>query len=108
MAGAPLGNKNGAKKRLPWSQALKRSLTRLAAKEGEDSPNYRRGLDRVADKVVQDAAKGSKDAWMEIANRIEGKPAQSVTLLGDADNPVQVISKIERVIIDGNTPDKDS
>ena len=78
MAGAPKGNKNAAKKRLPWQQALKRSLTRYAAKHGEKSPNYRRGLDKVADQVVQDAVEGNKDAWMEIANRLEGKPAQEI------------------------------
>lgn len=82
MAGAPLGNKNGAKKRLPWSQALKRSLTRLAADNGEKSPNYRRGLDKVADAVVRDAAEGNKDAWMELGNRLEGKPSQAIEVSG--------------------------
>ena len=91
MAGAPKGNKNAAKKRLPWSQALKRSLTRLADKEGEDSPNYRKGLDRVADAVVKDAAAGNKDAWMELGNRLEGKPGQTVTLAGDPENPIGVL-----------------
>ena len=108
MAGAPKGNKNAAKKRLPWQQALKRSLTRYAAKHGEKSPNYRRGLDKVADQVVQDAVEGNKDAWMEIANRLEGKPAQSVTLRGDEDNPIHTVNKIERVILDGDTQDTDS
>lgn len=106
--GAPLGNKNGAKKRLPWQQALKRSLTRLAAKEGEEKPNFRRGLDRIADAVVRDAKEGNKDAWMEIANRIEGKPGQTVTLVGDEENPIHTVNRIERVILDGNTPDSDS
>ena len=88
MAGAPLGNKNGAKKRLPWQQALKRALTRYAADDGEKKPTYRRGLDRVAKQVVQQAVSGEKDAWQEIANRLEGKPAQSVTILGDEDYPL--------------------
>jgi len=83
MAGAPLGNKNGAKKRLPWSQSLKRALTRYAAEHGEDSPNYRRGLDRVANEVVRQAVEGNKDAWQEIANRIEGKPVQGMELSGE-------------------------
>ena len=106
MAGAPLGNKNGAKKRLPWQQALKRALTRLAADEGEKSPNYRRGLDRVAREVVRAAADGNKDAWMEIANRLEGKPGQTVTLLGDEDQPI--VQRIERHIIHDHAKDTDS
>lgn len=88
MAGAPLGNKNSAKKRLPWQQALKRSLTRYASEHGEDSPNYRRGLDKVADQVVRQAIEGNKDAWQEIANRIEGKPGQTVELTGELSIPL--------------------
>jgi hypothetical protein len=89
--GAQPGNKNAAKKRLPWQQALKRQLTRLAADEGEKKPNYRRGLDRVAKKVVDQAAEGNKDAWMEIANRLEGKPGQSVEISGNPDKPIGIL-----------------
>ncbi len=103
--GAPLGNKNGAKKRLPWSQALKRSLTRLAAKDGEDSPNYRKGLDKVADAVVRDAAKGNKDAWMELGNRLEGKPGQTVELVGDPDRPIPILP-YEFVNADATDPEE--
>ena len=89
MAGAPLGNKNGAKKRLPWQQALKRALTRYAADDGEEKPNYRRGLDRVAKQVVQQAVAGEKDAWQEIANRLEGKPGQAIEITGAAGGPIE-------------------
>ncbi len=87
--GAPIGNKNGAKKRLPWQQALKRALTKLAAEDGEDKPNYRRGLDRVAKSVVAQAADGNKDAWQEIANRIDGKPVQGIELGGPDGEPLK-------------------
>ncbi len=106
MAGAPLGNKNGAKKRLPWSQALKRSLTRLSENEGEKKPNYRRGLDRIADNVVRQANEGNKDAWQEIANRFEGRPAVAVTISGDENKPL--VHKVERVVLDGSITDTDS
>ena len=104
--GAQPGNRNSAKKRLPWSQALKRSLTRYAAEHGEDSPNYRRGLDKVADAVVKDAVNGVKEAWQELGNRLEGKPGTTVTLIGDEDKPL--IHKVERVVLDGSTTDTDS
>ena len=103
MAGAPLGNKNGAKKRLPWSQALKRSLTRLAHDNGKKSPNYRKGLDKVADAVVKDAAAGVKEAWQELGNRLEGKPGQTVILQGDEDNPLKVSGTVN--FIDSSTKD---
>ena len=92
MAGAPKGNKNAAKKRLPWQGALKRSLTRLADKEGEESPNYRKGLDKIADEVVAQALNGHKDAWMEIGNRLEGKPGQSMELSGPDRGPIPVLA----------------
>ena len=90
-SGGQPGNKNSAKKRLPWSQALKRSLTRLAANNGEKKPNYRLGMDKIADSVVAQAADGNKDAWQEIANRIEGKVGTTVTVAGDPENPVGVL-----------------
>ncbi len=86
-SGAQPGNKN-ASKRLPWQRALTRALTRLSDKEGDESPKYRLGLDRLADKVVAQAAEGNKDAWSEVANRLEGKPGQVITVAGDPDNPV--------------------
>jgi len=88
MAGAPKGNKNAAKKRLPWQQALKRALTRYADGEGEKRPNFRRGLDRVADAVVKAAVGNDTAAWKEIGDRLEGKPSQSIDL--DATVKVQV------------------
>ena len=96
MAGAPKGNQNAAKKRLPWSQALKRSLSRLAAENGEESPNYRKGLDKVADAVVKDAALGNKDAWMDLGNRLEGKPRQGIDL--DANVSGQITKIINEIV----------
>jgi len=93
--GAQPGNKNAAKKRLPWSQALKRALTKLAAEEGEDKPNYRRGLDRVARQVVKQASDGNKEAWQEIANRVEGKPSQAVEVSGPEGGPIDMSWTVE-------------
>ncbi len=90
VGGQP-GNKNSTKKRLPWSQSLKRALTRLAADDGEEKPNYRRGMDRIADSVVRQAADGNKDAWQEIACRIEGKVGTTIELIGDPKKPIGVL-----------------
>lgn len=92
MAGAPIGNKNGVKAKR-WQQALERSLARVANGTVDD------GLSKVADMVVDGALGGDKDCWQEIANRIDGKAAQSLTIGGDADNPL-VISEVARKIID--------
>lgn len=80
MAAQP-GNKSAAKAKI-WEQAIKRALARLS---GE---NIDRGLDQLADKIVASALTGDQWAMLEIGNRMDGKPAQDVTLAGDADNPL--------------------
>lgn len=73
LGGAPIGNQNGAKAKR-WQKALERGLARFAEGTVDD------GLDRVADQVVAAAARGDKDAWKEIGDRLDGKPAQAVTV----------------------------
>jgi hypothetical protein len=74
MAGAPKGNQNGRKAKR-WENALTRALARISAGKG-----FEAGLDPIADKVVSLAINGDKDAWQEIANRLDGKHAQSLEL----------------------------
>lgn len=74
MAGAPKGNQNGRKAKR-WENALTRALARVAEGKG-----FEAGLDPIADKVVAQAMAGDRGAWQEIANRLDGKPAQSVEL----------------------------
>lgn len=90
-AGAPIGNKNAAKAKR-WEGALARALARAAEGQGVEA-----GLDRVADQVVAAALAGEKEAWQEIGNRFDGKPAQSVTVGGDDENPLKIVGRIELV-----------
>ncbi len=84
MAGAPLGNKN-ARKAKDWENALRRVLTQYAT----DAVPQGEALAVIARTCVEQAMAGDKDARTEIANRLDGKPAQIV--IGDADeDPVQV------------------
>lgn len=79
--GAPVGNQSAAKAK-EWEQALKRAMARKA--DGD----FRQTLDRIASEVVDKALAGEKDAWVEIGNRMDGKPAQAVDLGSDPDRPV--------------------
>lgn len=88
---APSGNQN-AKSAKEWQQALRRAMAHKA--EGD----YRKTLDAIASVVVDKALDGDREAWQEIACREDGKPAQSVTIGGDPDNPF--IQRIEEVIVD--------
>ena len=68
---APIGNQNAAKAKR-WQKALERALAR---KFGDVDD----GLTEIAAHVVNAAERGDKDAWAEIGNRIDGKPAQAIT-----------------------------
>lgn len=86
--GAPLGNQNGAKAKR-WQKALERALARFG-----DAGEVDKGLDGIADKVVAAAHAGDVTAWKEIGDRMDGKPAQAVTVSGDPDNPLQVAASL--------------
>ena len=70
---APKGNKNGANGS-KWRDALKRALGRYSSKV------VKRGqaLNTIAEKVVELALAGDKDAIAEIGNRLDGKPTQTI------------------------------
>ena len=73
--GAPKGNQNGSKGRI-WRDALRKALAR---KEG----NVEKGLRAIADQVVNAAIEGEFWAIKEIAERMDGKPAQQQIITGD-------------------------
>lgn len=99
MAGAPVGNANAAKGKR-WQDALNKALARF---ESVDPPiAVGEALDKIAFRVVQGALAGDWDSITEIANRLDGKPAQSVTVGGDGDAPLQ--HKHEVIFIRG--PDR--
>ena len=69
---APEGNKNYIKGKR-WQKALEKALARI----GEGDIDI--GLAKIADTVITAAAAGDKDAWKDIADRLDGKPAQAIT-----------------------------
>jgi len=85
MAGAPLGNKNGSKGR-PWAEALAKSLKQYQG----DGVVRGEAMRKIADKVVEAALKGDKDAIREIGDRSDGKPSQAI--VGDANAPPIAVS----------------
>lgn len=87
--GAPLGNKNGANGK-QFRQALRRAL---AHKHG----SVEDGLLAVARKLVEAAEQGEMAALKEIADREDGKPAQ--TLGGDPEGVPLQLETIQRVLV---------
>jgi hypothetical protein len=73
----------------------------LAALEEEDPKSLR----RLARRLLETASIGDNSlaAIKEVADRLDGKPAQAV--IGDEENPLELIHRIERVIVPA--PDQD-
>ena len=90
--GAQPGNQNAIKNR-PWRLAIDRALEQKSRVDQIDA------LTVIAEKVVAAAIAGPSyqkgDPWAgavaELADRLDGKPAQSVTLAGDTDAPLKII-----------------
>ncbi len=84
--GGQLGNTNATKEKRLITDALRRVVTQ--------SPDK---LKKACEKVLDDAVEGNLAAFSVMADRLDGKPAQSVLLGNDPDNP---ITKVENEIID--------
>ena len=90
--GAQPGNQNAVKNR-PWRMAVDRALQKKSLVEKADA------LEIIAEKVVETAMRGPSyekgDPWpaavAELADRLDGKPAQQVQLSGDADEPLRIV-----------------
>jgi hypothetical protein len=85
MSKSQPGNQ-AAKKGKQWFDALRKECVQRDA------------LAKIATAVVDAALAGERWAVEEVANRFDGKPAQSVELSGDPENPV-AFQKIERAIV---------
>lgn len=69
--------------------------------EGSDKTKLR----AVADALVEKAMAGDVQAIKEVADRLDGKVPQAV--VGDDDlDPINLVHRIERVIVDTNDPDR--
>jgi hypothetical protein len=88
MAGPPKGNQNAAKAK-DWESALRYALANYASKELKVQRGH--ALKKIAAAVVEKAISGDKDAWREIGDRLDGKPAQVIA--GDNERPLTVIVK---------------
>lgn len=89
--GAPIGNRNAAKPRL-FDGALRRAINEAGAD--------REVLLDIAKVMLAKALEGDLAAIKEIRDTLDGKPAQSVTVGGDPENPL--VSRVERLIVDAN------
>lgn len=60
-------------------------------------------LKRIAEKWVNQAEEGDHQARTSLADRIDGKAVQPIA--GDDENPLTIIQRIERTIVDPTNTD---
>jgi hypothetical protein len=91
------GNANsGRKAEKPFRDALRMAL----AEAGEDH----RALRIIAAKLIEKAQEGDMQAIKELADRTDGKVAQSI-IGGDEDDPaISLVQRIERIVVRPNAP----
>jgi len=93
----PAGSPNKDK---PFRDALRMELAAL----GEDDPRALRGLARKLLAIA--SGDDGLPAIKEVADRLDGKPAQAVE--NGEDGAFQIIQRIERIIADPANPDSKS
>lgn len=87
------GNKlaKGGRKEKPFRDALKMEI----AAAGEDQ----KALRKIAAKLLDMAYGGDMQAISMVAERMDGKVPQGVVGGDEEDNPIDVLHRIERVIV---------
>lgn len=89
---AAAGNQYAAKGK-QWAMAIERALDQRGAAD------RRAALDVLAGKLLEKAAEGDMGALKELGDRLDGKPAQNLTV-GNQDGEAFKVERIERVIVD--------
>lgn len=93
-SGGQPGNQNAVKAKR-WQQAIDRALARRCKADGIAE------LDRLADvylDTIEEMTLGSDKrapsiaGFADLADRLDGRPAQALTHSGDAANPVRIIA----------------
>lgn len=77
---APLGNQNAAVDKRQWRRAIERALGQRSLVAQRDA------LDDLAEKLLVKCEEGDMSAIRELGDRLDGKPAQTIS--GDPDAPL--------------------
>jgi hypothetical protein len=93
---AAIGNQYAAKAKM-WHAAIQRALDKRGVSRVE-------ALDALAEKLLEKCEEGDLSALKELGDRLDGKPAQSVTLAGDEEKPLELnVRTVQFVKADGST-----
>ncbi len=88
--GAPKGNTNARKENRVITDALRRAVAQ--------NPNK---LKKACEAVLDKAVEGDLYAFNAIADRLDGKPAQTNVLEGSSENPIETV--VREIVSSSNT-----
>lgn len=98
-----MANPRGQQRDKPFRDALR--MEAALAEKGEETPAPRGSLRWIARQMLIRAGEETAAA-REIGDRLDGKPAQAIVGGDEDDNPVSVLHKIERVIVNPDNQDR--
>ena len=87
VAGSPIKHER--------NRIVRESILLALQKDGQTPEE---ALRPIAEKIIEQARGGDTMSFREIADRLDGKPAQQVQIQGDAEQPL--VARIEQVIVD--------
>ncbi len=100
-SGGQPGNQNAAKIKR-WQQAIDRALAKRCKSDGiaELDRLAEIYLDTIEEMTMATEKRGPSIAgFVDLADRLDGKPTQAITHGGDSENPV--VTKVVMEIVDG-------
>ena len=68
--------------------AINYELAAIGREIKGDDPAIKKGMRAIVQPIVQQATEGNIGAFKEIADRVDGKPAQAIEMAGELNIPV--------------------
>ena len=90
------GNQLAANAR-KWRSAIDQAL------EARSKADQMECLRSIAGKLIDAAENGDQWAIKELGDRIDGKPAQSLTVGSDEENPLKMVTEVKLIGFDEST-----
>ena len=87
--GAPLGNQNARKGKV-WADGIRRAI-----RENVDGEDFEAKVATLARAVVLKALEGDQQAYKEIGDRLDGRPAQALEHSGPDGGPVETVTRFK-------------
>ena len=97
-----MANPRGQQRDKPFRDALR--MEAKLAEDGTETPAPKGSLRWIARQLLNRAGEETAAA-REVGDRLDGKPAQAIVGGDEDDNPVKVLHKIERVIVNADNKD---